>query len=466
MKRMECVRKVLLGGGLALAGVLVAGCGKRVDAAFPFIDAEGKALVLMTRAKNAAAGGIALGKAADFEYSLESPAAVPKNMSLEITYNIEGMAGGGVIDAESKHAIVVSAREEDGGAKGASWILPLDFSFVNVAAPPPPVLRYRIPVNNSSIKSIHIKARAAKKNGMAARIQALRLVPRTFGFSRYDGGLELSPFVTNEQGYTVSVPEAYRHSGRTQVFTAGLAAGDVVRCDARGFEYVGTEAAGISIPSAFIGTNPYPVTSTGDPRALLVSESHPLRFPVEPRTADPYFVLYFPQVSWRDERYELFRWERFPSILIFDFATLAVQDAMLKRLAFFAEKKGFRGRLARDAEIEELHGWNAHDYSAETLAAFFNLVKKQNFPIHKEEEELRHILLANNVIRETENGQSVAAGEGAIISITRESNEYLRILFMAHEGFHGIFFIDKDFRDFCAERWKNLPRAAKNVMQS
>jgi hypothetical protein len=37
---------------------------------------------------------------------------------------------------------------------------------------------------------------------------------------------------------------------------------------------------------------------------------------------------------------------------------------------------------------------------------------------------------------------------------------------MAHEGFHGIFFIDKDFRDFCAERWKNLPRAAKNVMQS
>ena len=53
-----------------------------------------------------------------------------------------------------------------------------------------------------------------------------------------------------------------------------------------------------------------------------------------------------------------------------------MQDDLLKRMAFFTEKEGFRGRLAADEEIKDLHGFNAHDYRAETLAAFFDLAEK------------------------------------------------------------------------------------------
>jgi hypothetical protein len=37
---------------------------------------------------------------------------------------------------------------------------------------------------------------------------------------------------------------------------------------------------------------------------------------------------------------------------------------------------------------------------------------------------------------------------------------------MAHEGFHGIFFIDADFREFTRRRWQQFPAAAKRFIVS
>jgi hypothetical protein len=37
---------------------------------------------------------------------------------------------------------------------------------------------------------------------------------------------------------------------------------------------------------------------------------------------------------------------------------------------------------------------------------------------------------------------------------------------MVHEGYHGIFFIDQDFRDFSRSRWDQLPRTAKRFILS
>jgi hypothetical protein len=37
---------------------------------------------------------------------------------------------------------------------------------------------------------------------------------------------------------------------------------------------------------------------------------------------------------------------------------------------------------------------------------------------------------------------------------------------MAHEGFHGIFFIDEDFRDFSRRRWEALPSGARRFIVS
>jgi hypothetical protein len=160
------------------------------------------------------------------------------------------------------------------------------------------------------------------------------------------------------------------------------------------------------------------------------------------------------QSKWGRADYGVFRWREFPSILIFDTADYAVQDRMLKRLAFFSEKKGYRGTLASDAEIADQHGWNAHDYRAETLADFFNLAAAQNFPLLKEEIELRDYCAECGIIVPA--GKGWKAGEGAIVSISRESPDYLRRRFMVHEGYHGVYFIDADFRDFTKKRWEAL----------
>ena len=191
-------------------------------------------------------------------------------------------------------------------------------------------------------------------------------------------------------------------------------------------------------------------------------------FSLEPITADPAKVLSYPVESWRDKRYEVFRWDDFPEILIFDTASYAVQDRMLKRLAFFVEKAGFRGRLAPDAEIADLHGWNAHDYRAADLAAFFEAARKSNFPLLSEERELESLLLAAGIIKKNAQAE-IIPGSGAIISLSRESDKTdrgLRPRFMAHEGFHGIFFIDEDFRTFCQRRWEIFPAPAKKFLLS
>lgn len=191
-------------------------------------------------------------------------------------------------------------------------------------------------------------------------------------------------------------------------------------------------------------------------------------FALNPIPSDPSALLSYPREAWRDERYELFSWDVFPGILIFDTADYEVQDRLFKRLAFFVEKAGFRGRLAPDEEIAGLHGWNAHDYRAEDLAAFFEAARKSAFPLLAEERELESLLLENGVIGK-DGASRIIPGRGAIISVSRESDKTdksLRYRFMAHEGFHGIFFTDEDFRNFSRERWDIFPAPAKKFLLS
>jgi len=200
----------------------------------------------------------------------------------------------------------------------------------------------------------------------------------------------------------------------------------------------------------------------------LGSQVHSL----DPIPADPGVILSYPAGSWRDSRYEVFRWDVFPEILIFDTASYAVQDSLFKRLAFFVEKEGFRGRLAPDAEIAALHGWNAHDYRAKDLAAFFEAARKSKFPLLPEELELESILLDNGIIERSSarnSASQIVPGRGAIISLSRESDKTdrgLRPRFMAHEGFHGLYFIDEDFRNFSLGRWEAFPAPAKKFLLS
>lgn len=164
-----------------------------------------------------------------------------------------------------------------------------------------------------------------------------------------------------------------------------------------------------------------------------------------PIPLDPHAMVTWPQHRWRNNEREIFSWDRFPSILIFDTADYSVQARYFKRLAFFVEKAGYVGRLMHDRDIAHLHGYNAHDYRAENLADFFNQAVREKFTLNRHELELRDILLENGIIIAGDGGY--LPGNGAVLSLSRESISYLRYLFMAHEGFHGLYFTDVSFRN-------------------
>ncbi len=174
--------------------------------------------------------------------------------------------------------------------------------------------------------------------------------------------------------------------------------------------------------------------------------------------ADLMAVLASPMPS--DKDYALYRWDILPGTLVFDFVDYTVQDTYLKRLAFFAEKPGFRGRLASDEEIENLHGWNAHDYSTATLAAFFSLARKQGFRLNDKELSLLDTLVSYGLLVRGADG-SLKEGSGAVISITRESTQALRRVFIDHEASHALYFQDAEYRKLSSRLWSGLGPEAR-----
>ena len=168
--------------------------------------------------------------------------------------------------------------------------------------------------------------------------------------------------------------------------------------------------------------------------------------------ADPGTVLAYSREEWRDPDFELFSWDLYPHILIMDTADYSVQDRFFKRLAFYVEKKGFRGNIFTLAELAGKHGYNAHDYRAKDLARFFNEVEK--FPLTREEERLISILTENGVIIKKSSGY--IPGMGGIISISRSSSKVLRRHLLTHEIFHGVFFSHPGYREGCFAVWQEL----------
>jgi hypothetical protein len=152
--------------------------------------------------------------------------------------------------------------------------------------------------------------------------------------------------------------------------------------------------------------------------------------------------------------YLLTRWDRFPGVLVFDMADFAAQDRTFSRLAFFLEKKGTRGRLLTNDELAGMHGWNAHDYNGNGLAAFFEAARHAGFPLNAEEVALRDLALREGII--TLSRGSYRPGEGSLLSISRASTRPERRFLLLHESFHGIFFESVDYRRLCFDLWESL----------
>ncbi len=167
-----------------------------------------------------------------------------------------------------------------------------------------------------------------------------------------------------------------------------------------------------------------------------------------PVRTDPGLILKYPKSNWRVADYEIFEWDRFPGIIFFDTRNYDIQDNFFRRMAFFVEKQGYKGRILSNEELQGKHGYNAHDYSPESMADFFNAADKKGIKLNKEEETLRKILLQNGLLI-SEDGK-LKGGTGGLVSISQESADYLRVQLLAHEGWHTLFFRDENYRNYVA----------------
>ena len=166
-------------------------------------------------------------------------------------------------------------------------------------------------------------------------------------------------------------------------------------------------------------------------------------------------VLNAPVSGWRSPSIEVFRWDLFPDVLVIDTADFHVQDRLFTRLAYFAEKKGTRGKLMTNAWLTGRHGWNAHDYGSDALSAFYNAAAVRAFPLNPEERELESLALREGIL--VADGDRVAPGRGGVLSLSRSSSAIQRRYLLTHESMHGVFFSSAAYRELCFQLWDSLP---------
>lgn len=261
----------------------------------------------------------------------------------------------------------------------------------------------------------------------------------------YDSNMEYSILLTDNPGEQGEL-------GAQNRVVLNLSGNQITIRRVKGQKSVLLNGGQFSVPSGkcFIEKNPEMVTGiTLQAKTNLSNiKNKEGKKVLNPIVADPGLITNWPQESWRQEDFEFFSWQQFPSILFFDCKDYRIQDYFFKRLAFFVEKSGYVGTLVTDKEVAHQHGFNAHDYRAESLAAFFNKAEKEQFLLNSYELLLKDILLAQEII--CRSGSDIIPGQGAIISISKESPEYLRTTFIAHEGLHGMYFTDEAFRSTVA----------------
>ena len=190
-----------------------------------------------------------------------------------------------------------------------------------------------------------------------------------------------------------------------------------------------------------------------------------------PLPADLETILAYPRSAWRGADSEVFRWNAFPEVLIFDTASYLIQDELFRRLAYYVEKAGFRGTVWSDADLGERYGYHAHDYTAADLARFFTDAGRTGVQLNARELWLRDFLVRERVIRTAagqgeEAGWEAGAGAGALLSISQESPPAQRALLLRHEAAHGVYFVRAGYRDEIAMLWQEIGEPARHAWRT
>ncbi len=184
--------------------------------------------------------------------------------------------------------------------------------------------------------------------------------------------------------------------------------------------------------------------------------------PMTPLPADFKQILEYSSNQWRYSDWEVYSWESFPGILIIDFQNFNIQSHMLKRLSYFVEKRGYTGKIHSFTRLSGKTDWNAHNYKAKDLAAFFTEAVRSGAVLTSAESYLRELLLANGIIEKSGEGYTGGENKG-IVSVSQESTPHVRALLLTHEGYHGLFYAAPGLKELVYDLWDKLIPEAQEM---
>jgi hypothetical protein len=219
----------------------------------------------------------------------------------------------------------------------------------------------------------------------------------------------------------------------------------------------------------------YPQVWGVQPRVLTLKPDSPQHFTLlslsargtpkgDPIETDLQTALAWPYFSWAQSDHQWFLWQNRPNILVLITQNYAIQDDFFKRLAFFVEKRGFRGQILPYRELEGLHGWNAHDYAPADLARFFDLAADQKIRLLPQETELRCRLVRQGLLIDDGHSRWIA-GKGALLGVSLASPPELRDFLLTHEAFHGLYYTSSEYRNYARTIWKGLSDQAQRTFR-
>ena len=447
---MRSLKKISL--VFMLVAVCLTGCSPIPPAPFSLNLKDGTGLPLYpdSRAPEGSEAVIGEKGRTSVLYSLETPyRTADPDQALWIEYTLSGSARVELFGEESSKRSILSV-ELGRGVGTIEWCLPL-----------PQGVAVR------SVRFETIRGDRADETGSGESrliVRGLSITDAEYGFERTASGARFSQGAslvrTGANGTeTIRVEHPYASDDRTFLaLEAGSGPAKIRSSGGRSAEIRFSELETVFLPLSVLG-GAGDVSAVSDApgtlRKLAVRQlpsGQTVGSLADPLPVDLAAILALPVPEDGTRPYALFRWAALPATLVFDFRDYSAQDAYLKRLAFFVEKEGFRGRLASDAELSGLHGWNAHDYRARDLAAFFDKAERTSFPLSREERELLEILERSGILVRKDG--RVLPDAGAIISISRESSAYLRKLFIDHEASHALLFQDEAYRRLAESLWK------------
>ncbi|MDR2136466.1 MAG: hypothetical protein LBO76_07610, partial [Treponema sp.] len=265
--------------------------------------------ILYAPDRRAASGVLDFSGARSVEFRPDPPLPVPALVSLELEYG----TGPGL-------EFVLSYAASGAPGEAPSFVLP------EARVP----IRYAVPLEGDTLDALRIglagasggasgaeSANGAGASGAALELKSLSLIGRWYGVERDGRGLRMSPFVSagGPERVDIDVPANFAFPGGADL---EIRARGMVRWTAGSFRFERPAGGGFVIPSGVFPGRAHRVLVEGEGITgvrLVPAQYRPFPSPVP---LDPAMVLSYPYISWRREDYEVFRWDAFPSLLIFD----------------------------------------------------------------------------------------------------------------------------------------------------